>query len=192
MFQNLPRKAAGWSLILAPLLGLIAVCAWPTLRSSDRAQIAAIAAHPGRWYVFSLFLLLSTYLLVPAVLALMRLLRQSRPTWAFLAGSLALLGVLVGIGDSATELVYWQMGTRGASLSQMTALAGRYESAPGASLIYMIGGVALLCGWCSCRQGYGDPAQYPPGLPPAPPSPPSSTSSDCLPPACRWPSPASR
>ncbi len=146
MFQNLPRKAAGWSLILAPLLGLIAVCAWPTLRSSDRAQIAAIAAHPGRWYVFSLFLLLSTYLLVPAVLALMRLLRQSRPTWAFLAGSLALLGVLVGIGDSATELVYWQMGTRGASLSQMTALAGRYESAPGASLIYMIGGVALLCG----------------------------------------------
>jgi hypothetical protein len=78
MWQQLPRKAAGASLILAPLLGLVAVCAWPPLRANDRAQIAAIAVHPGRWYVFSLFILLSSYLLVPAVLALMGVLRPSR------------------------------------------------------------------------------------------------------------------
>ena len=119
MWQQLPRKAAGTSLILAPLLGLVAVCAWPPLRTSDRAQIAAIAVHPGRWYVFSLFILLSSYLLVPAVLALMRVLRPSRPGWAVLAGSLALFGILVSIGDSAIELMYWQMGTPGASLSQI-------------------------------------------------------------------------
>ncbi len=77
MWEQLPRKAAGLSLILAPLLGLAAVCAWPPLRTSDRAQIAAIAANPGRWYVFALFILLSSYLLVPAVLALMRVLRPS-------------------------------------------------------------------------------------------------------------------
>lgn len=134
------------SLILAPLLGLVAVCAWPPLRTSDRAQIAAIAIHSGRWYVFSLFILLSSYLLVPAILALMGVLRPSRAGWANLAGSLALFGILVSIGDSATELMYWQMGAHGASPGQMAALAARYDAAPGISLIYTAGGLAVLCG----------------------------------------------
>ncbi len=38
------------------------------------------------------------------------------------------------------------MGARGASLSQMAALATRYDSAPGTSLVYMTGGVAVLLG----------------------------------------------
>jgi hypothetical protein len=153
MWQQLPTKAAGASLILAPLFGLVAVCAWPPLRADDRAQIAAIAVHPGRWYVFSLFILISSYLLVPAVLALMRVLRPSRPGWANLAGSVALLGVLVSIGDSATELVYWQMAARGASLNQMAALAARYDAAPGISLIYMAGGLAVVCGMAFLSAG---------------------------------------
>ncbi len=96
--------------------------------------------------MFSLFILLSSYLLVPAVLALMGVLRASRPGWANVAGSLALFGILVSIGDSAIELMYWQMGARGASLSQMAALAARYDAAPGISLIYVAGGLAVLCG----------------------------------------------
>ncbi len=51
--QQLPRAAAAASLIAAPLLGLAAACAWPPLRSGERAQIAAISAQPGRWYIFS-------------------------------------------------------------------------------------------------------------------------------------------
>ena len=144
--QQLPRAAAAASLIAAPLLGLAAACAWPPLRSGERAQIAAISAQPDRWYIFSLFILLSSIMLVPAVLALMRLLGHSRPVWALIAGSLAGLGVLIGIGDSATQLVFWQMGSPGASISQMAALATRYNSAPGAALIFMTGGLATLSG----------------------------------------------
>jgi len=144
--QQLPRAAAAAALITAPLLGLAAACAWPPLRSGERAQIAAISAQPDRWYIFSLFILLSSIMLVPAVLALMRLLGHSRPVWALIAGSLAGLGVLIGIGDSATQLVFWQMGAPGASLDQMAALATRYDSAPGAALIFMIGGLATLSG----------------------------------------------
>jgi hypothetical protein len=143
---QLPRTAAAASLITAPLLGLVAACAWPPLRTGDRAQIAAISAQPGRWYIFSLFILLSTIMLVPAVLALMRLLGHSRPVWALIAGSLAQLGILIGIGDAATQLMIWQMGAPGASLGQMAALAARYDAAPGAALIFMIGGLATLCG----------------------------------------------
>ncbi|MGO8961071.1 MAG: hypothetical protein ACLQFR_27445 [Streptosporangiaceae bacterium] len=144
--QRLPVRAAAASLFTAPLLGLVAACAWPPLRASQQAQIAAITTEPGRFYIFALFILLSSIMLVPAVLALMRLLGYTRPTWALLAGCLAQLGILIGIADSANELMYWQMGAPGASLSQMTALATRYNSAPGAALIFMIGGLAVISG----------------------------------------------
>ena len=151
--QQLPRTAAAASLITAPLLGLVAACAWPPLRTGDRAQIAAISAQPGRWYIFSLFILLSTIMLVPAVLALMRLLGHSRPVWALIAGSVAQLGILIGIGDAATELMVWQMGAPGASLGQMAALTTRYNAAPGTALIFMIGGLATLGGTLALSAG---------------------------------------
>jgi len=151
--QQLPRAAAAASLVIAPLLGLVAACAWPPLRAGDRAQITAISAQPGRWYIFSLFLLLSTIMLVPAVLALMRLLGRSRPTWALIAGCAAQLGILIGVGDAATNLMFWQMGSRGASLGQMAALATRYNAAPGAALIFMIGGLATLSGTLALSAG---------------------------------------
>ena len=150
--SQLPRAAAAASLVTAPLLGLVAACAWPPLRGRA-AQVAAISAEPGRWYIFSLFLLLSTILLVPAVLALMRLLGRSRPAWALIAGCAAQLGILIGVGDAATNLMVWQMGSRGASLSQMAALATRYNAAPGAALIFMIGGLATLGGTLALSAG---------------------------------------
>jgi hypothetical protein len=65
---------------------------------------------------------------------------------ALTAGCLAQLGILIGVFDSATQLMFWQMAAPGASLSQMTALATRYNAAPGTALIFMIGGLATLCG----------------------------------------------
>jgi hypothetical protein len=75
--HRLPARAAAAALLGAPLLGLAAACTWPPLRAGERAQIAAIAAQPGRWYTFTLLIMLSSFLLVPAVLALMR--RSARP-----------------------------------------------------------------------------------------------------------------
>jgi hypothetical protein len=85
----------------------------------------------------------------------MRLLGHSRPVWALIAGSLAQLGVLIGIGDAATQLMVWQMGAPGASLGQMAALATRYNAAPGAALIFMIGGLASLSGTLLLAAGLG-------------------------------------
>jgi hypothetical protein len=144
--HRLPARAAAAALLGAPLLGLAAACTWPPLRAGERAQIAAIAAQPGRWYTFTLLIMLSSFLLVPAVLALMRLLGQTRPLWALLAGCLAGLGVLVSIADSASGLMYWQMSAPGASLGQMAALATRYNAAAGAAVIFMIGGLATVAG----------------------------------------------
>jgi hypothetical protein len=144
--QRLRRTALAAALVLAPLTGVVAAVAHPALKATTADQIAAIAAHPDRFYVYALFILLSEYLLVPALFGVMALLRERVPRWTFVAGAVAQTGLLVAIGDAATELVSWQMGAPGADRAQMVALSERYEGAPGASLIYTVGGLATLIG----------------------------------------------
>src|SRR4051794_23756290 len=140
------RTVLAATMLLAPLTGLIAAVAVPALTGTTAAEIAAIAAHPGRFYVYALFILLSSYLLVPAFLGVLALLRSGASRWALVAGVLTEAGLLIAVGDAATELMFWQMGAPGANRASMVALAERYESAAGSSLIYTVGGLALLVG----------------------------------------------
>ena len=140
------RTVTGWSLILAPLTGMGAAVALPALRDSRSAEISAIARHQDRFYLYALGILLSSYLFVPAFFGIMNLLREQAPRWAYLAGGLAQVGMLVAIGDAATELMYWQMGAPAADHSQMAALADRYESANGSGMVYTVGGLAVVAG----------------------------------------------
>jgi hypothetical protein len=144
--SRIPTYVNGASLVLAPLLGLAAACSLPALRNTRGEEIAAIAQAPGRFYLYAICILLSSYLMVPAFFGIMGLLRPRHPRWAYLAGGLAQFGLLVAIGDAATELMYWQMGARSADPAQMVALADRYEDAAGSSLIYAVGGLAVLAG----------------------------------------------
>jgi len=143
---RLARAAMAASLLSAPLAGLVAAVAAPALRTSTAAEIAAIAAHQDRFYVYAIAVLVSGYLLVPAFLGILTLLRGRAPVWASVAGGVTVAGLLIAVGDAATELVYWQMGAPGADRSAMVALAERYETAPGAALVYTVGGLATLVG----------------------------------------------
>lgn len=142
--SRLRRMLLSASCIAAPLFGIAAAVAVPGLQSSRGAELNAIAQHQHRFYVYALCILLSSYLLVPAVFAVTGLLRESRGR--VLAGLLAQIGLVVAIGDAAVELMYWKMGRPGAEHAQMTALAKAYEDAPGSALIYNIGGIAVLVG----------------------------------------------
>ena len=102
------------------------------------------ASTPLLFHAYAVLGLLSAYLLVPAFVALMAMIRSRSATWAYLAGGLAQIGLLVAVGDAATELVYSQMGAPSADPVQMTALAERYESV--SSPIYGVGGLCLLVG----------------------------------------------
>jgi hypothetical protein len=144
--DRLSRRALALSLVLMPVLGLVAAVALPALRSTRTAEIAAIAAHPDRFYVYALAILLSSYLSVPAFFGVMAVLRERAPLWSVLAGGLAQFGLLVAIGDGATELMYWQMGAPEADQGQMAALAQRYDNAAGASVVYSLGGLAIVVG----------------------------------------------
>ena len=85
-------------------------------------------------------------LLVPAVFALVDLVRPQRPWGALVTCVVAQIGMLVAIGDSASELVFWQMGAHRADLPAMAAVTDSYDSAPGSSIVYSIGGVFTLAG----------------------------------------------
>ena len=140
----IPRLAGAASLVLAPILGLVAAIATPGLQTSNAAEIAAIGRHPSAFHVYAVTILLSSYLLVPAFFALMALIRTRSVRWAYLAGGIAQAGMLVAIGDAATELMYSQMGAPPADAAQMTALANRYDSV--SAVIYTPGGLLVMVG----------------------------------------------
>jgi hypothetical protein len=143
---NLTRKSCGAAMILAPLLGLASAVIAPPLKSGAGAKLAEIARHQDRWYLYALLITISSWLLVPAVLGLIGLVSERAPRLSLIGGALALLGVLVAIGDGTVELMYWQMGAAGVDRAQMAALADRYENAAGSSLPFVIGGLALIAG----------------------------------------------
>jgi hypothetical protein len=144
MSHPIPRWFTAVSLALAPALGLVAACATPGLHSTTRGELVTISAHPERFHVYAVAILLSSYLMVPAFFGLMTLLRTRRPRWGPHAGGLAQVGKIVAGGDAATELMYWKMGSPGADLGQMVALSERYDT--GSAWVYGIGGLAFVLG----------------------------------------------
>jgi len=144
--RSLPRVTFAGALLLAPIANLVSTLVSPPLRSTEAASLAEVVRHPDRFYLFTFFVSIGSMLLVPALLGVMRLVRGRSPFLAYVGGALAQLGVLVAIGDSMTQLVFWQMGTPGLDRAQMATLAHRYESAPGSSLFFAVGGLALVAG----------------------------------------------
>jgi hypothetical protein len=144
--QQLPALANRVALVAAPLFFLFSGLAVPALKSGDSDQLALIAAHPTAWYLFTLFSIIGSLFLVPAAAALMTLTREGAPRTAILGGGLLQLGAFVALIDSATQLVYWKMGSPAADPAQMAALLHRYENAPAASVIFIVGALALVAG----------------------------------------------
>jgi hypothetical protein len=144
--QSVSNRILAATCIAAPLFGVVAGAANPALGGSNSSKLLAISRHSGAFYVYAICILISSYLLVPAVLGLIAVVRESQPRWTLFGGPLAVVGTLVAVGDAATELVYWQMGKPAADQAQMVALADRYDTAAGASVVYAIGGLATIVG----------------------------------------------
>jgi hypothetical protein len=140
------RTAIGGSMIGSAALMLGASLGWPAIKSSEAAQIAVIAQHPGRYYLCTILILASSMLLVPALIGLMRMSAERSPVLSNLGGTLSVLGALIAVGDSASQLVIWQMGSRGADRAQMAALLHRFDNVAGSSIVFGIGGLAIVLG----------------------------------------------
>ena len=144
--QQLPRTAAAASLITAPLLGLVgrlrlAAATHRRPRADRRDQRPArplvhlLAVHPAQHH--------------HARARRARPDAPARPQPPDLGADRRQPGPARHPHRHrrrGTELMVWQMGAPGASLGQMAALVTRYNAAPGAALIFMIGGLATLSG----------------------------------------------
>ena len=140
------RTVLGGSMIGAAVLMLGASLAWPAIKSDEAAQLAVIAQHPTRYYLCTILILGSSMLLVPALIGLMRMSVERSPVLSNLGGALSLLGALVAVGDSASQLVIWQMGARGADRAQMAALLHRFDNVAGSALVFTVGGLTIVVG----------------------------------------------
>jgi hypothetical protein len=134
------------TLFLAPLFAVASSVIAPPLKSDTREQLATIAAHPDRWYWFTLLLLVGSILLVPALLWIAQLVRTRSSRLAEVGGALAVLGAVVAVGDVMTQFVSWQMVSGHADLTQMAAALDRFDNAAGASLVFAVGGLSILIG----------------------------------------------
>src|SRR5689334_7675865 len=76
---GLPRRVAAGTLVLAPALALASAFVAPALHGDEGEQLAVIAAHPDRWYWYTLLLLAGSVLLVPAVFAVAALVATRMP-----------------------------------------------------------------------------------------------------------------
>jgi hypothetical protein len=148
------KRATALAMILTPLVWVVSALVAPPPTTDDATQIATIARYPDRWYWFALLTLAGSILFVAAVAGLVARLRERAPRAAYLGGALAQLGALIAIGDSATELLVWQMGAPGADHAQMAALLSRYDAAPGASVVFTVGGLAVIVGMVVLAAGF--------------------------------------
>jgi hypothetical protein len=143
MSHPIPRWFNVAALVLAPVTGLIAALAVPGLSTTTQGGLDQVAAHPERFHVYALGILLSGYLIIPAFFGLMSLVRERSPRWAYLAGGLAQIGAVIAVGDAAVEFMYWKMGVA-TDQAPMIALSDRYDA--GTGWIYNVGGLAVTLG----------------------------------------------
>jgi hypothetical protein len=91
--RNFVRTLAGLSLIVAPLLLLLAVAIGPHLSDDGGERLAEIADNEGRYVVGGYLLLLGAWAFVPGLIGLWRVFRGPRVTLGQVGAGLFLIGV---------------------------------------------------------------------------------------------------
>jgi hypothetical protein len=125
------------------VLWLVAEILSPDLRVDAAEQLGVIAAHPDRWYWYTVLLVAGLATCIPATLGIARLAasRLAR-VGAVVFGA----GVVIAVGDAMAQLYVWQMVSGDADRTQMAALMDRFEQAPGAAAVFGPGGLAYVVG----------------------------------------------
>jgi hypothetical protein len=144
--KSLPKLVIGSSLVLAPLAYLVSTLVAPPLLSGDAEQLAAMGRELDRTYVFGLFTIVGTILLVPALVGVMQLLRERSPWLGYIGGGLVELGLLIAIGDSFLTLVDWQMAKQAGDRTEMAALLNNLDNAAGLTTLFAVGGLGIMVG----------------------------------------------
>lgn len=136
-----PGRLAGLAMLFAPLVFIVAELLHAQLDTDGGTYLDRIADNPDRWYAAHVLVLLGLALIVPALVGVVQLFRDDRPSLAtasisLLVPSAVALAALVGM-----ELVAWQLAQ---STIGRAELVGVWESTAENAAIVPLVGVALL------------------------------------------------
>jgi hypothetical protein len=127
--QHLRKTVAGASMVLGPLLLVVAFVASPRLETEAAAQLRVAAEHVDRFYLVNLIAMAGIALMVPAVLGLMHMIRERRPTHGAIGGGLSVLGLLATMASIGIGFAIWRMAADGVQAADVTLLDSIIESA---------------------------------------------------------------
>lgn len=128
--ESFRRKAAGASLILAPLVLASAQFVHPGEGKDGMVQV--MAEHAGRVELASLLTILSSVIFIPAFVGILRLMRERGSVLGHLGASLAIVGVIGHAIVAGSELILvWLVGAS-ENTDQLAALVS--EGPQGAAL----------------------------------------------------------
>lgn len=142
--QHLRKTVAGVSMVLGPLLLLIAFVASPRLETEAGAQLRVAAEHVDRFYLVNLLAMIGVVLLVPAVLGLMHMVRERRPLHGAVGGGLAVLGLLATMASFGIAFAIWQMASNGVQATDVALLDSLMDSAGVVIPINVVGFLGAL------------------------------------------------
>ncbi len=126
--NNFRRSVAGLSLIAAPLVGLVSALITPQYTGDLEDELTAISEHTGRWLVSDFLNLLTFFLMIPAVLGILHLLRHRSVALGHIGAALALLGLFFHGAIIGFALVSVPLVESGLEREQMVAFAEKmYE-----------------------------------------------------------------
>jgi hypothetical protein len=143
--QHLRKMVAGACMLLAPLLFLVAFVVSPELETKAGAALSSAADNVDRFYIANLLATIGLMLVVPAVLGVMHMLRERRPAYSGLGGTLTLIGVFASMVGQGVAFVMWEMARNGADSAGNTAVIHGVINDAGTVLpIYVLGYIGAL------------------------------------------------
>ncbi|HEX8073985.1 MAG TPA: hypothetical protein VF545_03300 [Thermoleophilaceae bacterium] len=138
------KTVAGACMLVAPLLFVIAFVVSPRLETSAGKQLGVAADNLDRYYIANLIAMIGLFLVVPAVLGLMHMLRERRPGYGAIGGGLTALGVLASLVGIGVGFVVWQMAKDGVQAADVNAIHGVSHVAGAVIPVYILGMVGAV------------------------------------------------
>lgn len=128
--NNFRRSIAGLSLIVAPLVGLVGALLTPKYTGDLGTELTAISEHTGRWLAGNFLILLSFFLLIPAMLGILQLLRHRSVALGHIGAALVLLGLFFHGAITGFALVEVPLVESGLPRTEMVTFAERMYEGP--------------------------------------------------------------
>jgi hypothetical protein len=151
------RALAGWSLIIAPALLVLANAIDPAQSDQAAARLPEIANHPTRYLVAAYLLLASAWAFVPGLVGLWRLFRGPRLTLGQVGAGLVLIGTITTVAFVGFGFYEYEASQPPHDPAQMAELVDRVEASAAAGplvVVFLLGVVvgSLVLAWSFWRR----------------------------------------